>query len=100
MNNEIQTENEAMPLLSTKAKNKSKLSMAFKKLSDRFSSSEYSYLLFAFLVPAIIMYIVYVAMEIHPFGENSVLVLDLNGQYVYFFEELKNILGEGNVVLK
>ncbi|MCD7776449.1 MAG: YfhO family protein, partial [Firmicutes bacterium] len=31
------------------------------------------------------------------FGEESVLVLDLNGQYVYFFEELRDIvLGDGS----
>ena len=63
-----------------------------RNVQKKISSSEYSYLIFAFLVPAIIMYVVYVAMEIHPFGDNSVLVLDLNGQYVYFFEALRNFV--------
>ena len=36
-------------------------------------------------------------MGIHPFGNGSVLVLDLNGQYVYFFESLRNaVYGEGS----
>lgn len=50
------------------------------------------YLAFAFIIPAIIMYIIYIAMEIHPFGNGSVLVLDLNGQYVYFYEALRNFV--------
>jgi uncharacterized membrane protein YfhO len=38
-------------------------------------------------------------MEIHPFGDGSVLVLDLNGQYVYFFEALRNaVTGDGSLL--
>ncbi len=48
------------------------------------------YLSLAFIIPVVIMYLLYVAMEIHPFGNGSVLVLDLNGQYVYFYEALRN----------
>jgi len=58
----------------------------------RFFSSEYAYLTLAFLIPALIMYLVYVAMSIRPFGDGSVLVLDMNAQYVYFFEALRNAL--------
>ena len=54
--------------------------------------SPYLYLSLAFILPVVIMYIIYIAMEIHPFGESSVLVLDLNGQYVYFFEALRNFV--------
>lgn len=49
-----------------------------------------SYLIYAFLIPVVLNYIIYLAMEIHPFGNGSVLVLDLNGQYVYFYEALRN----------
>lgn len=49
-----------------------------------------SYLIYAFLIPVILNYIIYLALEIHPFGNGSVLVLDLNGQYVYFYEALRN----------
>lgn len=62
------------------------------RIQKKISNSQYSYLFFAFFIPAVIMYIVYIAMEIHPFGEHSVLVLDLNGQYVYFFEALRNFI--------
>ncbi len=58
-----------------------------------------SYLAFCFIIPVVLMYLVYLAMEIHPFGDGSVLVLDLNGQYVYFFEALRNtVYGEGSML--
>ena len=43
----------------------------------------------AFFIPAIITYIAYAMFEVYPFGDNSVLVLDLNGQYIYYFEALR-----------
>jgi len=55
-----------------------------------FSGHTMLYLSLAFIIPVAIMYLIYIAMEIHPFGGNSVLVLDLNGQYVYFYEALRN----------
>ncbi len=61
--------------------------------------AEYGYLTAAFLIPALLMWLIYIAMEVFPFGENSVLVLDLNGQYVYFFEALRNIVREGGSFL-
>ncbi len=60
---------------------------------------ERSYLGLCFILPAIIMCVIYICMQVFPFGEESVLVLDLNGQYVYFFEELKNIIyGDGSLL--
>ena len=47
--------------------------------------------LITFAVPVIIMYFVYAVFGVHPFGDNSVLVLDLNGQYVYYYEHLRDI---------
>ena len=38
------------------------------------------------------MYLIYIGMEVFPFGKNSVLVLDLNGQYVYYFEYFREII--------
>ncbi len=53
----------------------------------------------AFILPVIIMALIYVAMRVFPFGENSVLVLDLNGQYVYYFEAMRDILrGEQGIL--
>ena len=59
-------------------------------LSDAFG--EYGYLLFAALIPAVLFYIIYLARGLYPFGDGTVLVLDLNGQYVSFYEGLHNIL--------
>ncbi len=57
------------------------------------------YLLFAFFLPAALFLTIYFLRETYPFGEESVLVLDLNAQYVYFFEELRDVfLGEGNLL--
>lgn len=67
-------------------------------VQDKIFSIKNKYLIFCFIVPVAIMYILYLAMEIHPFGNGSVLVLDLNGQYVYFFESLRNtVMGEGSL---
>ena len=62
-------------------------------------SSKNCYLILSFIIPIVIMYVIYIAMEIHPFGNGSVLVLDLNGQYVYFYEALRNaIYGDTNLL--
>lgn len=43
-----------------------------------------------FSLPVLIMYLVYVFFSVYPAGDNSVLVLDLNGQYVYYYEALRD----------
>ena len=65
-----------------------------KNLYSRFSefSNKYSYIGCAFIIPIIVFWTVYICFEVYPFGNNSVLVLDLNGQYVYFFEALRNAM--------
>lgn len=50
----------------------------------------------AFLIPVIIMYAAYVIFKVYPFGDESVLVLDLNGQYVYYFEALRDAFWSGD----
>lgn len=55
--------------------------------------------LFAFFIPMIILLISYFIFGIYPFGDESVLVLDLNGQYVYYFENLRDAFwGNGSLV--
>ncbi len=54
--------------------------------------SEYGYLFYAMLIPAFLVYVIYLAKGLHPFGDGCVLVLDLNGQYVWFFEALRNFV--------
>lgn len=59
----------------------------------------YSFLWAAFLLPLSLMFLIHIGMEVWPFGENSVLVLDLNGQYVYYFEEFARIIkGDANLL--
>lgn len=71
---------------------KPKREFFLKRIQQKITTSKSSYLGYCFIIPAIIMYLIYLAMEIHPFGDGSVLVLDLNAQYVYFFEALRNFI--------
>lgn len=64
----------------------------FIKAVKRIFKSPYLYLALTFVIPVAIMYLIYLSMGIHPFGDGSVLVLDLNAQYVYFFEALRNFV--------
>lgn len=61
--------------------------------------AERKYLLICFFLPALLMWHIHITLGVYPFGENSVLVLDLNGQYVYFFQGLRDILTEGGSLL-
>lgn len=56
-------------------------------------------LFWCFAAPLAMLFLMYVCLQVWPFGENSVLVLDLNAQYVYYFEKLRNILVEGDSIL-
>ncbi len=58
-----------------------------------------SYLLWAFLLPFCLMLLIYLLDRVFPFGKNSVLVLDLNGQYVGFYEALRAfVYGDGSLL--
>lgn len=52
-----------------------------------------------FFLPVAIMFAAYAFFNIHPFGDGSVLVLDLNGQYVYYYEEFRDAFwGDGSFI--
>ncbi len=54
--------------------------------------------LMAFFIPVILMYICYAIFGLYPFGEQSVLALDFNAQYVYYFEALRDAFwGDGSI---
>lgn len=56
------------------------------------------YYILAFIIPCILMTLLYIIVGIYPFGKNSLLTVDLANQYVAFFNVLKNILqGSANV---
>lgn len=76
--------------------NKAPITLEFNLWSFLYSKRIY---LFAFLIPAAILFIAYAIFGIYPFGQESVLVLDLNGQYVYYYENLRDALhGNGSLV--
>lgn len=51
-----------------------------------------------FFIPVILTYIAYAIFGIAPFGDQSVLCLDLNGQYVYYFEAIRDAFwGDGSI---
>ncbi len=54
--------------------------------------NEYGYLGYSFIIPAVLMLAIYLALGHKPFGDISVLTLDLNAQYVYFYEALREFL--------
>ncbi len=64
-----------------------------KKLYDK------KYLYPSFLLPVVIMSIVYICLSIFPYGDRSILILDMNAQYVYFFEQLRDIITSDESVL-
>ena len=66
---------------------------------DRVARKRGLYLLWAFLIPFVLLFCIYLSRGVYPFGNGSVLILDLNGQYVYFFAELRNKLLHGGSLL-
>lgn len=48
--------------------------------------------LLSFLIPCILMTVIYATAGIYPFGDNSLLTVDLANQYIAFFNALKDIL--------
>ncbi|HPJ22411.1 MAG TPA: YfhO family protein, partial [Clostridia bacterium] len=58
----------------------------------------YVYLLI-FLIPVLILVLVYAVRKVYPFGSNSVLVLDLNAQYIYYYEAFRDaVLGDKSLL--
>ena len=69
------------------------------KFSFRQWAYNHRYSFIAFFIPVVIMYITYALFKFYPFGDNCVLVLDLNGQYVYYFEYARKAFwGDGSLL--
>ena len=61
--------------------------------------NKYGFLGHSFLIPALIMLCIYFAIGHKPLGQMSVLTLDLNAQYVYFYEALRDaVWGDGSLL--
>ncbi len=65
-----------------------------KRKREKKSFGGYVYIA-AFMLPFLIMLAVYACLSKHPFGNGSVLTLDLQAQYVYYFEAIRRLLTEG-----
>ena len=61
----------------------------FPKVKEHYKNKYYYHL--AFGLPVVILLITYIVMSISPFGEKSILTVDMDGQYVYFFEQLRDV---------
>ena len=48
----------------------------------------------AFLLPVAVMFIVFAALGTHPFGSYSSMYLDMNAQYVFYFEKFREIINK------
>ncbi len=60
---------------------------------------EKKYLYPSFLLPIGIMLVVFGCLGIFPFGDRTILVLDMNGQYIYFFEQIRDVyLGKSSLL--
>lgn len=46
----------------------------------------------AALLPAVLLLCAYIVFGVYPFGRRSVLALDLNAQYVYYFDYMRDVL--------
>lgn len=55
--------------------------------------------LIIFLLPAAVLELVYITFKVFPFGDDSLLVLDLNAQYIYYYEAFRDaVLGDGSLL--
>lgn len=50
-------------------------------------------IIWSFLIPFFVLLISYFVFGVWPFGKESVLSLDLNGQYVYYYDHMYDVLG-------
>lgn len=58
-----------------------------------------AYLYPSFFVPVGAILIVYAVIGVFPFGERSILTLDMNAQYIYYFEQMRDIFtGNGSLI--
>ncbi len=91
MNNETMTNDSSR--IDTKVSFKDRASAFLQGLSDKFFKSLYekNYCYLSFAIPIVIIYITFACLGMFPFGERSILTLDMDGQYVYFFEQLRDI---------
>lgn len=52
---------------------------------------KYRAYILSFLIPAALLFVSYMLFGVYPFGERSVLALDLNAQYVYYYDYMYDV---------
>lgn len=89
-NDSVTKENSFKKFLSN---TKKKVGPMWDKLSHKVVKSfkEKYHLYLSFGLPIVILIFTYICMGMSPFGEKSVLTLDMDGQYVYFFEQIRDV---------
>ena len=65
-------------------------SVSLKRRAGDFCVRNKAYLLSLF-IPAALLFISYMLFGVYPFGERSVLALDLNAQYVYYYDYMYDV---------
>ncbi|MBR5519761.1 MAG: YfhO family protein, partial [Clostridia bacterium] len=73
------------------------------RLRDRLmltaKSPNRSFYLMVFFLPVIVLELCYIVFRVFPFGDGSLLVLDLNAQYIYYYEGFRDaIFGDGSLI--
>ncbi len=56
------------------------------------------FLKYCFFIPMLLMLVGYLCRGVFPIADNSVLTLDLNAQYIYYFEALRQAVYEGKSI--
>lgn len=69
------------------------------KLWKRITGGKYSFLIPCFFLPFLLLLFIYACYSVHPFGNSSVLSLDMQAQFIYYFEEYRNALTSGESLL-
>ncbi|MBQ1955352.1 MAG: YfhO family protein [Clostridia bacterium] len=83
---------------STTFRRKSKLTEEALAIKEKNLENFWFYLVL-FLLPTVVLELVYITFKVFPFGNDSLLVLDLNAQYIYYYEAFRDaILGDGSLM--
>lgn len=70
---------------------KNKINTPFvQRIGNRLIERKHLFPSFAF--PVLLLLIVYAALQIFPFGDKSILTLDMRAQYIFYFEQIRDVL--------
>lgn len=66
---------------------------------ERKNNKYINYYILAFILPIILMGVIYIFTHIYPFGNKTLLIGDMFGQYLGLLSEMRDIiLGDGNIM--